>query len=66
MEKSEQKVKPSRLTVEELRTNPYNTNLTDEELEQQADTLLELSIILYNLYSQSTSESSMQNITINA
>jgi hypothetical protein len=52
-----QNSKLKRISIEELRTNPFNVDRTDEELEKQADTLLELSLILYGLYMQSREDS---------
>jgi len=42
-----------KLSVEELRTCPGNEHLTDEQLEAEANSLLELAIILYKYYQQS-------------
>ena len=50
MEPTSHTRKSSKLTIEELRKYPGNENLTDEELEQQSNTLFELSLILYGLY----------------
>lgn len=44
--------KPNKLSVEELRKYPGNESLSDEQLEEQSNTLLEFSIILYKLYQQ--------------
>lgn len=56
----DQKHKPSKFTPDELRKYPGNENLPDQELEEQANTLLELSIILYNLYAAELSENSYE------
>jgi len=60
MEKSNGTQK-SKLTVEELRKYPGNENLTDQELEQQSNTLLELSLILYDIYQKEQSEKEKEN-----
>ena len=39
-----------RLSIEELRQYPGNENYSDEELDEQSKTLLELSIILYRYF----------------
>ena len=43
---------PNKLTIEELRKYPGNENLSDDQLEEQSISLLELSIILYKLHQQ--------------
>lgn len=44
--------KPTKLSLEELRQFSGNECLSDEQLEEQSNTLLELSIILYKSYQQ--------------
>ena len=51
----------AKLTFEELRKYPWNENLTDEELEQQSNILLELSLILYDLYQKEQSQHEKKN-----
>ena len=50
-----------KLTIEEFRKYPGNENLTDEELEKQSNTLLELSLILYELYQKEQFLPEMKN-----
>ena len=42
-----------RLSIEELRKYPGNENLSDEQLDEESKTLLELSIILYRIFQAS-------------
>ena len=46
----EEKINEVKLSIEELREVPGNENLSDQELQFQADTLHQLSLLMYDLY----------------
>ena len=59
------KGKPPKFSVEELRKFPGNESLSDEQLEEQSNTLLEFSMIVYQLYQQQEeSDDLMQLISV--
>jgi uncharacterized surface anchored protein len=55
--------KANKLSIEQLRQYSGNENLSDGELELQSDTLLELSLLLYDLY-QTNNDCEYEDYTV--
>lgn len=58
--------KPNKLSIEELRKHAGNECLSDEQLESQSNSLLDLSLILFNLFQSQNERTDSSTLLLNS